>query len=265
MGLADLADSPFLSELLAPFCARIEWMSLESAEMTKHAINAFLATSVAFANEIARLCDLVGADAKEVERGLRSEGRIGPRAYLSPGGPFAGGTLARDLRFLAGFGQRLVAGTPLLDGVLGSNRRHGEWLREKVRETVADVEDPAVAVLGLAYTPGTSTLRRSSAVELCAWLLERGVAVRAHDPEAEELPEALRSKVRRCGTRREALTGADAAVVATDWPEYRDLGAEEVLGTMRHARVVDPNWTLAGTLGADERVRYFAPGRSRRD
>jgi len=89
-----------LAELFGPFCQRIEWMSVESAEMTKHALNAFLATSVTFINEVARLCEEVGADAKEVERGLKSEGRIGPRAYLSPGSAFAGGTLARDLRFL---------------------------------------------------------------------------------------------------------------------------------------------------------------------
>ena len=87
-------------ELLRPFTDRIEWMSVESAEMTKHAINAFLATSVTFINEIAALCEQVGADAKEVERGLKTEARIGPKAYLSPGGAFAGGTLARDIAFL---------------------------------------------------------------------------------------------------------------------------------------------------------------------
>ena len=90
--------------LLAPITDRIEWMSVESAEMTKHAINAFLATSVAFINELAALCERAGADAKEVERGLRTERRIGPHAYLSPGGAFAGGTLARDVAFLRELG-----------------------------------------------------------------------------------------------------------------------------------------------------------------
>ncbi len=264
VGVTDPADKAVLAELLTPFCRRIEWMSLESAEMTKHAINAFLATSVAFANEVARLCEAVGADAKEVERGLLSEGRIGPRAYLSPGAPFAGGTLARDLRFLAGFGRRLEVGTPLLEGVLGSNRLHEQWLREKIREAVRSIESPVAAVLGLAYKPGTSTLRRSAAVELCRWLHDQGVAVRAHDPGAEDLPEPLRAAICRCDSRREALEGADIAVVATGWPEYRDLGAEEVLATMRRARVIDPNWLLAGSLGGDDRVLYLAPGRPRR-
>src|SRR5262245_19251195 len=93
-------DRDTLTKLLAPFSGERVWMSVASAEMTKHAVNAFLATSVAFINELARICEVVGADAKEVERGLKSEQRIGPRAYLSPGAAFAGGTLARDIGFL---------------------------------------------------------------------------------------------------------------------------------------------------------------------
>src|SRR5438128_12036975 len=96
------------------FCPLLEWMSLPSAEMTKHALNSFLAVSVAMTNEIARICERTGADAKEVERGLKSESRIGPRAYLAPGGPFAGGTLARDLRFLVQLGANYELQTPLL-------------------------------------------------------------------------------------------------------------------------------------------------------
>lgn len=264
IGVGDPADKPVLAELFEPFCRRIEWMSLESAEMTKHALNAFLATSVAFANEIARLCEVVGADAKEVERGLKSEGRIGPRAYLSPGGAFAGGTLARDVRFLAGFGRRREVGTPLLHGVLASNDLHKAWLRETVAQNLEDVEAPVVAVLGLAYKPGTSTLRRSASVELCAWLHDRGVEIRAHDPAAGELPEPLSAAVRRCGSPRQALEGADVAVLATEWPEYRALRAEEVLAAMRRPRIVDASWFLAETLGEDRRFRYTAPGRGRR-
>ena len=97
---------------------------VESAEMTKHALNAFLATSVAFTNELARVCERVGADASEVERGLKTEPRIGPKAYVSPGAAFAGGTLARDLRFLSAFGAREGVATPLVEGVLASNAAH---------------------------------------------------------------------------------------------------------------------------------------------
>ncbi|MCC6190925.1 MAG: UDP-glucose/GDP-mannose dehydrogenase family protein, partial [Anaerolineales bacterium] len=123
-GVRRPADRERVARLLAPFTGRVEWMSVESAEMTKHALNAFLATSVAFINEVAALSEQVGADAKEVERGLKSEARIGPRAYLSPGAAFAGGTLARDVAFLTAIGAERAVPTPLLAGVRASNDAH---------------------------------------------------------------------------------------------------------------------------------------------
>ena len=112
VGVRDDRSARVLQALFAPITDRIEWMSVESAEMTKHAINAFLATSVTFINEIAALCERTGADAKEVERGLKTETRIGPYAYLGPGGAFAGGTLARDVVFLAELGRARAAPRP---------------------------------------------------------------------------------------------------------------------------------------------------------
>jgi UDPglucose 6-dehydrogenase len=253
-----------LRTLFAPFDWRIEWMALESAEMTKHALNAFLATSVAFINEVARICETVGADAKEVEQGLKSEGRIGRRAYLGPGGPFAGGTLARDVRFLAAVGRREAVETPLLDGVCTSNERHREWLQKKVALLLADAPArPVVAVLGLTYRPGTDTLRRSSAVELCRWLQTRGADVRAWDPAIKALPDELRSVMKLCDSAQSVLAGADLAVVCTEWPQFRELDAEVFASAMRRPRVVDQSWFLAPVFSSQARVAYVAPGRSR--
>jgi UDPglucose 6-dehydrogenase len=260
VGVHDPQDRSRLEALFAPICPRVEWMSLESAEMTKHAVNAFLATSVTFINELARLCEEVGADAREVERGLKSEGRIGPRAYLGPGPAFSGGTLARDLRFLAGFGDRLGMETPLLDGVLASNQAHQGWLRQKVGRMLAGISDPAAAVLGLTYKPGTSTLRRSASLALIAWLRGQGVAVRAHDPAIRERPPELADGAALCPTPQDALAGADVAIVATEWPEYRQLVAAD-FRAMRHPRVVDQSWFLADSLAEEPGVVYAAPGR----
>lgn len=262
VGLTRDADRPRVEELFRPYGQRLEWMQVESAEMTKHAINAFLATSVSFINELARLCERVGADAREVERGLKSEGRIGPRAYLSPGPAFAGGTLARNLRFLAGFGRDLGVATPLMDGVLASNDAHRSWLRDRVAALIAGVAEPVVAVLGLTYRPGTSTLRRSAAVELCAWLHERGVRVQAHDPAIQAPTPELASGIALCASPEEALAGADLAVVATEWPEYRALLPHNLIARMRAARVVDQTWFLAETLGRATGIQYFAPGKA---
>ena len=116
------------------------------------------------------------------------------------------------------------------------------------------------AVLGLTYKPGTSTLRRSASVELCSWLSERGVRVQAHDPAIGGLPEELRGSVRLCRSPLEAITGADIAVVATEWPDYRSLAADDFVKAMRRPRVVDPGWFLADALGHDPRIVYAAPG-----
>jgi UDPglucose 6-dehydrogenase len=260
VGVRDAADRALVASLLAPFCSHIEWMSVESAEMTKHALNAFLATSVTFINEVARLCEVLGADAKEVERGLKSEGRIGPRAYLGPGAAFAGGTLARDVRFLVEFGHQNRLETPLFRGVLASNDAHKDWLRDKVAQLLQGVSRPVVATLGLTYKPGTSTLRRSASVELCRWLHGRGVAVRAHDPAVRELPDELRPAMVLCESPAEALHGADVAVVATEWPDYRALGAEQFVKQMRRPRIVDQNRFLASALAGDQRLTYVAVG-----
>src|SRR5450759_2140238 len=194
-GIRGEADRTRIEELLAPFTNRIEWMSVESAEMTKHALNAFLATSVAFINEIAALCEQVGADATEVERGLKSEARIGPKAYLSPGGAFAGGTLARDVVFLSQLGQTHGVATHLLSSVNASNDAHRLSAQNRLSQVLSGLSGRTVAVWGLTYKPGTDTLRRSSAVELCEWLHAQGATVRAHDPAVKTLPPDLAARI----------------------------------------------------------------------
>jgi UDPglucose 6-dehydrogenase len=262
IGLREPADQPKLAALFGPFSQHIEWMSVESAEMSKHALNAFLATSVAFINELARLCEVTGADAKEVERALKSEGRIGPRAYLSPGAAFAGGTLARDVRFLMDFGHRQGVPTPLFRGLMASNEQHKRWVHDRVQQLLGPVEQPVVSILGLTYKPGTSTLRRSAAVELCVQLHGQGMRIQAHDPAVEVLPDELRSAIRLCRSPQEALNGADLAVVATAWPEYRVLRTEHVLRLMRRPQIIDQNRFLADILADDARITYVATGKA---
>ena len=254
----DAADRERLTALLAPFGGDRMWMSVASAEMTKHAVNAFLATSVAFINELARICEVVGADAKEVERGLKSEQRIGPKAYLSPGTAFAGGTLARDIGFLLDLAQEHDRPAPLFRGVRASNECQKNWLRDQLSSVPAGA---TVAVLGLTYKPGTDTLRRSGSVELCRWLLTRGVKVRAHDPAAKRDAEELRG-VELTDTAEGAMRGADVSVLATPWPEYRALTAAQVRGAMKHPRVIDPTHFLAARLANDPTIAYVAAGRA---
>ncbi len=250
-----------LEKLLLPVTDRIEWMSVESAEMTKHAVNAFLATSVVFANEIASICELVGADAKEVERGLKTEIRIGPKAYLSPGGPFAGGTLARDIEFLGDASRAKQMVTPLLSSVRASNDAHKNWARRKLLERFPSLKGIMITVWGLTYKPGTDTLRRSLAVELCDWLIEQGAIVHVYDPVVRKLPERWSGRVVSYTRALDAVTGADVLVVGTEWPEFRQDA--EGLFSVANANLVvmDANRHLQAVV-VSLGLKYVAVGTS---
>jgi UDPglucose 6-dehydrogenase len=249
------------TELLAPFTNHIEWMSVESAEMTKHALNAFLATSVTFINEIATLCEQVGADAKEVERGLKSEARIGPKAYLSPGGAFAGGTLARDIAFLTKLSLQHQLPIHLVPAVRASNDAHKGWPRRRLLQLLDDLNGKNIAVWGLTYKPGTDTLRRSSAVELCQWLLERGAKVQAYDPAVRNLPESY-AAIDLCTSPLGAAQNADALVIATEWPEFRAISMQEISAVMRTPIVLDANRFLGASLETISEITYAAVGKA---
>lgn len=251
-------DRARIRALFGSASSRIEWMSIESAEMTKHALNGFLASSVAYTNEVARICELVGADASEVERGLRTERRIGPRAYVKPGAPIAGGTLARDVNFLQRTAAEHGVSTPFLEGLLRSNALHARWLQDHVADFLQGVGQPRVALLGLTYKVGTDTLRRSPGIELARWLLSRNVDVIAYDPVVRELP-ADQSALQIADTLEHALQGADLAVVATPWPEFQAITADQLNRAMRRAQIIDQNGFL-NHLSDDERVRYVRVG-----
>ncbi|MEX3916232.1 UDP-glucose/GDP-mannose dehydrogenase family protein [Paraburkholderia sp. BR10872] len=250
-----------LEGLVAPITDKVEWMSVESAEMTKHAINAFLAISVTFANEIASICEAVGADAKEVARGLKTETRIGPKAYVSPGGPFAGGTLARDIEFLGLASKASGLITPLLSSVRASNDEHKNWVRRKLLERFDRLQGRTVAIWGLTYKPGTDTLRRSLAVELCDWLLEQGAVVHVHDPVVRELPARWEGRVSNFTSAEDAVEDADALVVGTEWPIFRETGAKLQTSANGELLVIDANRHLESSLAASA-VEYVAVGTS---
>jgi UDPglucose 6-dehydrogenase len=266
-GVSCERDRDELAALLAPFGGNVEWMRVESAEMTKHALNGFLATSVAFINEVATICESVGADAAEVSRGLKSERRIGPRAYLGPGDAFAGGTLARDISFLRELAQRHGLPDDVFAGVAAGNTAHKSWAQRALVELLGSeggaLSGATIAIWGLTYKPGTDTLRRSSAIELCRWLAGEGASVRAHDPAVTSLPPALAAEIQLCETPLAAAQGASALVVCTAWPEYREVSATDLQSTLRVPLVIDAAGFLAGSLGAEPGLRYSRVGSRR--
>lgn len=261
VGMQEADGRAMVSSLLEPLDRPIEWMSVESAEVTKHALNSFLATAIVFTNEIAALCEAVGADVQDVARALRGDRRIGSHAYLSAGTGYAGGTLGRDVTYLTDLAGTRRINIPLIASIAPSNRHQQAWVRRTLGAVVGDLRGKRIGIWGLTYKPGTDTLRRSAAIELCEWLVAQGAEPRAHDPAVRGLPSTLASLVTLAPDPLSAIRDADALVVMTGWPEYRPITADAVVAEMRAAVVVDPGRFLEDQLAIAPQIRYAAVGR----
>lgn len=261
VGVNDDATRDKVAQLFGRIDAPIVWMSVASGEMAKHALNAFLATSVSFINEVATLCEVAGADVLSVVQALKTDARIGPRAFLNAGFGFAGGTLARDVQVLRDLGASCRRTTPLLEGVLEVNASRPVLLLNWLQELYADVRDLSVGVLGLTYKAGTSTLRRSVALDVIGSLRRAGVHVRAYDPKADlsEVNGPIDFDV--VGDAYEAARGASALAILTEWPEFVALDFERVRSAMARPVVFDGKNLLADLELADRGFVYRGIGR----
>ncbi len=238
VGAEDQDAADRLLRLYAGVSASSLTMSLASAEMTKHALNAFLATSISFANELAGLAETCGADIRDVVRALRCDRRIGPHAFLNPGPGFSGGTLGRDVQALRSIGEQLGRKTPQLDATLAVNREQLSRLFEKMYSACSGLRGRRVGLLGLTYKPGTNTLRRSHALALARRLLEAGAEVRAFDPQLPE-PSAETDGVTLCADPYQAAESADAVLLMTPWPEFKGLDLARLRRAVRQPVLLD--------------------------
>ena len=260
IGLDDQQYKNQIIKLLQPFSDNLIWMSVLSAEMTKHAINAFLATSVTFINELATLCEVAGANARDVERGLKSEERIGARAYLRPGNAIAGGTLLRDINYLLQLGKQQKKSTFLLSALLESNQYHKQWSCRKLLDVLHDLKNKHIAILGLTYKTGTNTLRRSAAIEMCQWLYKKGCKISAYDPSIKQLPQEFTPFMCIAQSVKEAIQSADAVIISTAWPQFNELSADEFIAYLKQPFIIDPGGFIAKNVQHDQRIQYFSVG-----
>jgi UDPglucose 6-dehydrogenase len=244
--------------LFSPIRTKIIEMNLRSAEMTKHAINCFLATSISYANEIGNICDLVGADGLRVADALRSDSRIGSKALVRPGLGFAGGTLARDLRILQEVGEEYHYETTLIDGVLQVNERQNASIVERLERAVGNMVGKRICIFGLTYKAGTSTLRRSAALEIIGRLTSKGASVHVYDPRVSkaEVPDLL-----LFDDPYLACKGADAIVIVNDLADFANLDFKKIKSAMKSPFIFDTQNLLDPTLVADKGIRYMGLGR----
>lgn len=246
-----------LERLYSKFNLPIIWMSLESAEMTKHAINAFLATSITFMGEISDICELVSANVRDVELGLRSDSRIGDKAYVSPGLGFAGGTLARDIRFLEKW-QKDSKG--ILSSVIESNRIHNEWIQKNFKSFFQDRSNLNVLFMGLTYTEDTSTLRRSAMLDCASTLLDSGQNVTFFEDQTIDLPQDLVNRLDPADTISENELDVDAIILSKKmrWMEDENIVQKIVKSK---AVIFDPAGLLMKVFQDQSfSFRYFTVG-----
>ena len=232
-----------MTELYAPFLRvgkPIIFMDLASAELTKYVANAMLATRISFMNEVANLCERLGADVDLVRRGIGSDVRIGP-SFLYPGPGFGGSCFPKDVRALASAARCADAPLLVLEAVETANERQKHVLFEKTRVALdGDVRGKRIAIWGLSFKPMTDDMRESPALYLIEDLLEAGAIVVAHDPAAiEEARRRLGNSIEYARSGYEAVRGADALVVVTDWNEYKHPSFERIRDSLNTPIVID--------------------------
>ncbi len=259
VGADDENAAARLLRLYAGVSAHSLTMSLASAEMTKHALNAFLATSIGFANELAGLAEICGADMRDIVRGLRHDRRIGPHAFLNPGPGFSGGTLGRDVQALRRLGKQCGRKTPQLDATLEVNREQLTRLLEKIASACGGLRGRRVGLLGLTYKPGTNTLRRSHALALARRLRDAGAQVRAFDPQLAK-PTAETDGVALCTDPYQAAESADALLLMTPWPEFQRLDLARLRRAMREPVLIDAHNFLDDHAARDAGFHYRGVG-----
>jgi UDPglucose 6-dehydrogenase len=214
--------------------------SLTSAEMIKYAANAFLAMKIGFANEMANICERVGAEATEVMQGIGLDSRIGPR-FLSPGVGWGGSCFGKDVQALMHTAREYGYGSKLLQATLDVNAAQRQMVIQKLQEKLYILKGRTIALLGLAFKPDTDDLRDAPSLHIAERLLQMGARVKAYDPIACEACRTLRPdlKIRLCESAAEAATDADALVVVTEWGQFRDLDLAALRRVMAAPILVD--------------------------
>ena len=237
--------APEIVEIFSKLNVPIISMSNESAEMVKHAINAFLAASITFMGEIAEICELTGANAQDVERGLKSDLRIGAKSYLSPGIGFAGGTLARDVQYLTAV-QKNLRPDSLLSSLLPSNKQNNDWVYNSIQKIHPSGKGLKILLLGITYTAGTNTLRRSSGIELAKKLHADLNEVFFYEDELIDIPDDVQETMSKVKNPID-IQEFDVAVVGKNLTFFDELQFTDLYFS-KISNIIDPSGILKNRI-----------------
>jgi UDPglucose 6-dehydrogenase len=238
LGSTDHKAAEEVAELHAPLGAPVIITDLRTAEMIKYASNAFLATRISFINEIAQICERLGADVREVARGMGADKRIGPH-FLDAGVGYGGSCFPKDVLALHHMAATAGCHPQLLQAVMDINQSARERFVQKLQIVLNDLAGKTVGVLGLSFKPNTDDMREAPSVDIIRAVQAGGARIKAYDPVAMENAGELMPEVTFCATAYDVAKEADALLVVTEWNEFKQLNWEKIRGFMRQPVVID--------------------------
>ncbi|MGM7721713.1 UDP-glucose dehydrogenase family protein [Metabacillus sp. Hm71] len=261
VGAENEAAAAMIEEINKPFGIPIMKTDIRSAEMIKYAANAFLATKISFINEISNICEKLGANVEDVANGMGQDGRIGSQ-FLNAGIGYGGSCFPKDTKALVQIAGNVKYDFELLKGVIRVNQRQQEILFEKLKSRFDQLEGKRIAVLGLAFKPNTDDMREAPSIVITKELLVKGAEVVAYDPVAmDNAKNVLDPNINYVSSAIEALKGADAALILTEWNEFKDLDIGVFKEMMKTPVIFDGRNCYDLSIIKNYEVEYYSMGR----
>ncbi|EAI4587045.1 UDP-glucose/GDP-mannose dehydrogenase family protein [Campylobacter jejuni] len=230
-----------IEKLYEPFKgkSKLLFVNRRSSETIKYASNAFLAIKIHYINEMANFCEKVGADILEVAKGMGLDTRIGNR-FLNPGPGYGGSCFPKDTSAMAFMGKQNNIDLTLINAAIKGNEERKNQMSERILNSIKDIKNPKIAVLGLAFKDGTDDCRESPAVDIVFKLLEQKVQICAYDPKAMDLAkQILGDKIDYANSMYEAIKDADVIVILTEWKEFSSLDLKKACDLVKHKKIID--------------------------
>lgn len=238
VGVESHKAKEILTSLYKPLNAPIVVTNIKSAELIKHASNAFLATKISFINAVSRICDMVGADVKEVAEGMGLDKRIG-RSFLNAGIGYGGSCFPKDLDAFVTISEKLGYSFDLLKAVKNINEEQKQLFVKKLKNLLWVVKDKTIAMLGLSFKPNTDDIRSAPSLEIIKALKGEGARVRVYDPHATDKAKAYAKGALFCQDPYEACKGADCLLIVTEWDEFKQLDFHKIKRLLKRPLIVD--------------------------
>ncbi|MDD5059588.1 MAG: UDP-glucose/GDP-mannose dehydrogenase family protein [Candidatus Omnitrophica bacterium] len=227
-----------MMQLYRPLNRPILMTNIKSAELIKHASNAFLATKISFINAVARVCDKVGANVKEVAEGMSLDNRIG-KYFLHAGIGYGGSCFPKDLEAFITIANKLGYDFKILKAVRDTNEEQKAFVIQKIKDALWIIKDKTIAVLGLSFKPNTDDLRSSPSIDLINYLQQEGAKIRVFDPKAMEKARDVLKDIVFCADPYQAAKGSDCLIMATEWNEFKELDFLKLKKIMQQPLIID--------------------------